>query len=75
MSFLPFFSLVYTVLQSLVSAGSLFSCSMLFKVALRSARRSRLSEARFKIFFARQRLAAFGFALNLYEKMPNMGVW
>ena len=52
-TFLPFFSLVYTVLQFLVSARSLFSCIMLFEVALRSTRRGRLSEARFKNFFAR----------------------
>ena len=58
MTFLPIFSLVYTVLQFLGSAGSLFSCFMLFEVALRSTRRGRLNKTKFKNFFARQRLAA-----------------
>ena len=64
-TFLPFFSLV---LQFLVSAGSLFSCIMLFEVALRSTRRGRLSETRFKNFFARQRLAALWLCVEFIQK-------
>ena len=72
-TFLPFFSLVYTVLQFLVSAGSLFSCIILFEVALRSTRRGRLSEARFKNFFARQRLAALWLCVEFIRKNAEYG--
>ena len=68
MTFLPFFSLVCTVLQFLVSARSLFSCIMLFEVSLRSTWRGRLSEARFKNFFARQRLAALWLCVEFIRK-------
>ena len=61
------------MLQFLVSAGSLFSCFMLFEVALRSTRRGRLSEARFKNFFARQRLAALWFCVEFTRKNAEYG--
>ena len=72
-TFLAFFSLVYTVLQFLISAGSLFSCIILFEVALRSTRRGRLSEARFKNFFARQRLAALWLCVEFIRKNAEYG--
>ena len=72
-TFLPFFSLVYTLLQFLVSACSLFSCIMLLEVALRSTRRGRLSETRFKIFFVRQRLAALWLSVEFIRKNAEYG--
>ena len=61
------------MLQFLVSAGSLFSCSMLFEVALRSTRRGRLSETRFKNFFDRQRLAALRLCFKFIRKNAEYG--
>ena len=62
------------MIQFLVSAGSLFSCIMLFEVALRSTRRGRLSETRFKNFFVRQRLAALWLGVEFMRK--NAGrIW
>ena len=46
---------------------------MLFEVALRSTRRGRLSEARFKNFFARQRLAALWLCVEFIRKNAEYG--
>ena len=61
------------MLQFLVRAGSLFSCIMLFEVALRSTRRGRLSETTFKNFFARQRLAALWLGVEFIRKNAEYG--
>ena len=46
---------------------------MLFEVAQRSARRGHLSEARLKIFFARQQLAALWFCVEFICKNAEYG--
>ena len=46
---------------------------MLFEVALRSTRRGRLSEARFKNVFARQRLAALWPCVEFIRKNADYG--
>ena len=46
---------------------------MLFEVALRWTRRGRLSETRFKNFFARQRLAALWLCVEFIQKNAEYG--